>query len=337
MRARSLAAVVLVVVLGGCSQAPRTAPSPSTPTGPEASLVAASDPYLALADELRTHGVEVWWEADLVAAWLDGPASLQQALQRIGALSRAVDAAGVKVADELGYADGITSVAQARSFLTAVRRGLDAAAPGSELLVDAIVPELGCVGGRDAAGTDCATRAREAYPAASIAAVDGYLRDGLIDRLDLSTGLLDAATYAERGLDRDRAQRAAWSRVGDLEWGTMTRLQARKALAAPGGYAGDATSAAEDLAVFVDAPVRAGALAVDVWTWRQAYDGDTVSLLGDDLAPNPLWRGLAERRGSGVELMTHMTPSAMPDDPAAEVRRAAEVFTGVFVAAGTGW
>ncbi|GAB3255494.1 hypothetical protein GCM10027425_15600 [Alteromonas gracilis] len=328
---------VLLVALSGCSGAPEAAPPATPSTGAAPSAIPASDPYLGLARALREEGVEVWWEADLVAAWLDGPTSLTEALRRIGMLSRGVDVVGVKVADELGYADGITSADQARSFLTTVRRGLDSVAPGSEVLVDAIVPELGCVAGRDAAGTACATRARETYPAASISAVDGYLRDGLIDRLDLSTGLLDAATYAERGLDRRRAQEAAWARVSALQWSTRTRLQARKALAAPGGYAGGAAEATADLAVFVDAPVAAGAEAVDVWTWRQAYDGSTVSLLGDDLVANPLWDGLLERRRAGVVLLTHMTPSALPADPGPEVARAAEVFSAVFVAAGTGW
>ena len=94
-----------------------------------------------------------------------------------------------------------------------------------------------------------------------------------------------------------------------------------------------------DVGVYVDTPVSAGASAVDIWTWRQPYDGAVVSLLPASLAPNPLWRALRQARVSGVSLFTHMTPSTLPADPAALAREcdlAATVFSAVFVAAGTG-
>ena len=86
-------------------------------------------------------------------------------------------------------------------------------------------------------------------------------------------------------------------------------------------------------------PSHEGARAVDIWTWRQPYDGATVSLLADSLAPNPLWSALQQARASGVSLVTHMTPSTLPTDPVAlahECDVAATVFSAVFVAAGTG-
>jgi hypothetical protein len=78
---------------------------------------------------------------------------------------------------------------------------------------------------------------------------------------------------------------------------------------------------------------------VDVWTWRQPYDGSTVSLLGAHLAPNPLWDELRTEHRDGVALFTHMTPSTLPTRAGAvdrECDRVAQVFDSVFVAAGTG-
>ncbi|HEY3001632.1 MAG TPA: hypothetical protein VGJ44_04725, partial [Kribbellaceae bacterium] len=153
------------------------------------------------------------------------------------------------------------------------------------------------------------------------------------------TGLLTDSEYAEQGLTRQQAQAEAWAQVGRLGWGSLTTLQARKALAAAGGYAGTDADAASDVDIYVTTPVTAGAKAVDVWTWRQKYEGKTVGLLNADLTPNPLWAALLVQRGHGVRLFTHMTPSAMPADPQAADREcalAAEVFSAVFVAAGTG-
>jgi hypothetical protein len=97
--------------------------------------------------------------------------------------------------------------------------------------------------------------------------------------------------------------------------------------------------AAADLRLYLDLPLAGGAQAVDVWTWRQGYDGDSVGLLAPDLNANALWVGLRARHDAGVTLFTHMTPSTLPTDPPAVARQcavAAEVFDDVFVAAGTG-
>ena len=102
---------------------------------------------------------------------------------------------------------------------------------------------------------------------------------------------------------------------------------------------GRAFPAPPDLDTFVDAPRAGGARAVDVWTWRQPYSGSTVSLLDEALRPNALWVGLRQRRDGGAVFFTHMTPSAMPTDAAGIARECAvvaQVFSAVFVAAGTG-
>ena len=192
---------------------------------------------------------------------------------------------------------------------------------------------------RGEAGRLCAAQAHKAYPAASRAAMRSYLRSGLVDRLDLSTGLLSYSTYAGWGLTLEQAQRRIWAHVDARGWPSMTVLQARKALADAGGYQGTTTDSAADVATYVDAPVEAGARAVDIWTWRQPYDGQTFSLLDPELNHNPLWVDLLAERQRGVRLFTHMTPSQMPTDPDAFVREcdaAASVFKAVFVAAGAG-
>lgn len=344
--------LVLVVLLGAaCTPAlQQAAPGgrqegsgPAT-VGPRQKMtppppVQSGDPYVALARTLHRHGVQVWFEADLVRAWQAGPEVLRAAAVRLGQLARATDVTGFKIADELGYGDGIESVDQGVAFLRAADHALQRTAPGKPLLVDAIVPDLGCLPWRGPTQAACAARARSSYPAADEAALTRYLHTGVVDRLDLSTGLLEASTYVGWGTSLAEAQRDAWEHVRQLGWARSTSLQSRKALAAPGGYAGDASQARSDLAVWVDAPLAAGAAAVDVWTWRQPYDGQTVSLLPASLRANPLWDGLAKRNSDGAVLMTHMTPSAMPAAPAAVERECALVaraFAAVFVAAGTG-
>jgi hypothetical protein len=258
---------------------------------------------------------------------------------RLAHLSSAVEVGGFKVADEIGYDDGLTSPARATAFLHDVRAALTRVAPGRPVLVDAVVPELGCLPWLDDAGDECARRARDRYPAASFEALTGYLRDGLVDRLDLSTGLLGEAAYEHRGTTLAAAQEQAWHRVLDAGWDRLTTLQSRKALAAPGGYAGDDTQADDDLDVFVDIPLAAGARAVDVWTWRQTYRDAQVALLSPDLGANPLWNGLRARHDRAAVLFTHMTPANLPTDPRGVERECAvvaEVFRSVFVAAGTG-
>jgi hypothetical protein len=246
---------------------------------------------------------------------------------------------GFKIADELGYHDGIDSTQQGLAFLAAAHQAMQRVAPKAQILIDMVVPDLGCLPWLGTAGQSCAAQARAATPAASSAAATEYLKTGWIDRLDLSTSLLDASFYASRGMTLEDAQREAWAEVNKLGWGSLTTLQARKALAEPGGFQGSPAQAAADVRLYVQIPADAGASAVDIWTWRQPYDGATVSLLPPSLAPNPLWKDLAGLRTGSPDLLTHMTPSQMPTRGPAFAREcdlAAHVFSGVFVAAGTG-
>jgi hypothetical protein len=323
----------------GASAVATIPPASSSPPQADGTTTATTDRYVALAQTLHRDGVQVWFEADLVKAWLAGPTAFATAAGRLGDLAAATDVTGFKVADEIGYDDGLTSVTQATAFLRDVRDALGKVAPGREILIDAVVLDLGCLPWRDATGRACAQQADARHPAASFTALDSYLRSGLVDRLDLSTGLLTPGAYAARGTTIDGAQREAWHHVLDAGWDRLTTLQSRKALAAPGGYQGDAQQADADLRLHVDLPVAGGAHAVDIWTWRQSYQGAVVGLLGPDLRSNALWVGLRQRRDRGVTLFTHMTPSMLPPSPDSLVREcavAAQVFGAVFVAAGTG-
>lgn len=308
-------------------------PLPGDPSPQQIRAQMASDPYVGVADLLHSRGVRIWWESDLVARWLDGPAAFATAVDRLGVLARQPGTVGFKVADELGYHDDLTSPKVVLRFLRDVRRALGRVAPGKEVLVDAVVLELGCLPRAEEA-EPCAARARAASPASSIDAVTSYLRAGLIDRLDLSTGLGTATQYPDH--DLAKAQDVAWAYVQSGSWPTLTHLQSRKALAQAGGYAGNPTS---DLRVFVEVPHEHKALATDIWTWRQRYQGKSFSLFGDRPTHNPLWAPLMAQRARGVRLFTHMTPSTLPTAPRALAREcnlAARIFSDVFVAAGTG-
>ena len=347
------AALLLVVAAAGCQQksgdgvASAAVASPATDaavergSGPPVVMPEVpGDDYAGLARQLQQAHVHVWFEADLVAAWLAGPASFDTAVSRLGMLADLPGVDGVKIADELGYNDGLRTEDEVVRFLDDSRRALDSRTHHhTKILVDVLVPELGCLAWTDHGSASCATSARDGYPAATEAALTTYLHGGALDAVDLSTGLLDPSTYTSWGLSREQAQDEAWTRVRSLGWEQLASLRARKALAAPGGYQGGSQEAEDDVRTFVDTPVRDGAEAVDIWTWRQPYDGDVVSLLAPDLTPNPLWIALLRARAHGAVLFTHMTPSQMPTDEHArdaEVRRAAQVFDAVFVAAGTG-
>ncbi|HET7389162.1 MAG TPA: hypothetical protein VFJ19_21140 [Nocardioidaceae bacterium] len=305
-------------------------------------LPGVSDPYAHLARALAKRGVRIWFETDLVSSWLQGRTAFDQDLMRLHRLAKIPGVVGFKVADELGYQDGLESAEQARKFLTDARAGLQSVAPGAQLLVDVVVPELGCLPWRTTSGSatvECADRYRRDYPAASIDAITGYLQAGLIDRLDVSTGLEPETTYQAWGLTRLEAQREAWRHIREAGWGSLTVLQARKALAVPGGYSGSPKAAGRAVALYVRTPVAYGAKAVDIWAWRQVTDDQPHSLLAPDDASNPLWRQLARAHADGTRLFTHMRSSTMPLNRHAyrhECDLAAGVFSDVFVAAGTG-
>ena len=196
---------------------------PDVAEPPDRRCSSRGDPYAELARRLHDRGVDIWFEADLVARWLEGPPAFQQGLDRLAQLSAVPGVRGFKVADELGYNDGINSPGQATAFLRDVRAGLARTVPHAQVLIDVVVPELGCLGWTSAGSRTCMDEARSKHPAATEAAVTGYLRAGLVDRLDLSTSLLDEWTYQSWGVSQAHAQEAAWAHVNKLGWQKLTR------------------------------------------------------------------------------------------------------------------
>jgi hypothetical protein len=341
-------AVALATAVAGCGmagpdQGGTTAPVESGPLGtwtppvpaplsPVASYRAAVD--VALADHLR-----VWIEADLVKRWEEGPKWFRAAVSRVAVLANRPGVIGIKVADELGYNDGMNSVSKIRQFLSDTAKALHAATPGKLILVDMVVPQLGCLPGHQPAGSPaaaCAAQAEADYPQLSLPWVDGYLRMHAIDVLDLSTYLQSDGTYAGWGTTTDAAQTVAWREVNRRGWPSLVRLQARKALAHPASYQGTAREAAAAVHTFIDIPLANGARAVDIWTWRQAYEGAMYQLMDPGLRPNVLWDQLAQRRRAGDLLFTHMSPHSVESGLRSDLGKIATVFTSIFLPAGTG-
>ncbi|HTZ44842.1 MAG TPA: hypothetical protein VMB79_13345 [Jatrophihabitans sp.] len=344
MTGRARAALAVLLLCAGCtSAAPGERPSrPSVPASssvPATVLPPATNDYGDAVRAAVRQGLHVWLEADLVKRWQQGPASFRQALRQLSALASIHGVAGIKIADELGYHDGLTSAARISAFLGDAARGLRQYAPGKPLLVDMIVPSLGCLPVQSPPllwSTECQVKSDGQYPQLSLPAVTGYLRLHDVAVLDLSTGLLPDTTYAGWGVTRDIAQQQAWAKVGALGWGSLVTLHARKALAHPGDYPGTSATAESDLRTWVDLPLRDGARAVDVWTWRQQYQGALNRLLDPGLRPNPLWDALLQRRAAGDQLVTHLSPHSLEVGLDADLAMLARVFTAVFIAAGTG-
>jgi hypothetical protein len=306
--------------------------------GPGAPLGTLSK-YADAVDAAHRHGLAVWLEADLVSRWLQGPAALAAGVGRLAELSHHPGVVGVKIADELGEDDGLGSSARVLAFLHDAAAALRPALPsGAEILVDVVVPELGCAPGESVAAQPraaCVVRVRDRWPGATLASIDAVVKSGDVDAVDVSSGLLDSAQYAQWGLTTEQAQRAAWAEIDRRGWGQLVTLRARKAMAVPAPYP-TAAAAAAVLPTFVDAPIAGGARAVDIWTWRQNYDGTTVGLMSPGLRPNALWDGLLARRARGVDLLTHLSPSLLQRGLDADLAQVATVFSGVFLATGTG-
>lgn len=318
----------------GAPPGPPDSPSPLPPvTGGTAAP--PRDDYERAVDAAAQRGIRVWIEADLVKRWLAGEDSFDAAITRVAGLASRPGVAGIKIADELGYQDGLNSASQVQGFLTDTATALNAAAPGRPLLVDLLVPELGCVPGDDgAAAKTCAASQRDKYPQLAMKEVDRYLASHTIDVINLSTYLQSETAYAAWGINRDTAQHAAWQEARRRGWGSLVRLQARKALAHPGGYTASGTAAT--LTTYIDIPRQNGAAAVDIWTWRQPYKNDIYRLADPGLKPNELWRGLLRQRAAGAVLFTHLSPHSLEAGLGPDLDMIATVFTDLFVAAGTG-
>lgn len=334
-----VAAILFIsaLLLGGCDRVAEAHVDAGNDDSARGSQTVAAAPYVKLATSLVARGVDVWVETDLVKAYLAGPARYRQVLAISLDLARRKGVSGIKIADELGYHDG-TTPDTARALVVKAAHDIHAAQPATKVLIDVVVPELGCLSWRPDA-TDgeniCGATARIRDPAASLAAIDSYVATGALDVVDLSPGLGDAAFYAQQGTSRDDAMRFAW-REAVRRWGGRVTLQARKALARPGPYPYTAARAEADVHTYVDIPLAEGAHAVDIWTWAQNYQGQFVTITDPGGQPNALTRALQERRAKGAKLWTHMTPSSLQVNLSRDVADVSAQFDAVFVAAGTG-
>jgi hypothetical protein len=289
---------------------------------------------VAIADHLA-----VWIETDLVKRWEEGTAWFRAAINRVALLANRPGVVGIKIADELGYNDGMNSVSKISQFLTAAAQALHTAAPHKLILVDMVVPQLGCLPGHQAAGSQaaaCAWREQAAYPQLTLPEVDRYLRLHAIDVLDLSTYLLSDSTYKAWGTTADAAQTAAWQEASKRGWPSLVRLQARKALAHPGSYLGSSAQADADLRTYVGIPLAYGAHAVDIWTWDQYYEGQVYRLMNPGMQPNALWKQLERLRQANEVFFTHFSPHSVQSGVQGDLARIATVFTDIFLPAGTG-
>jgi hypothetical protein len=353
---RAAALLLVACLAAGCSGpagaagAPRggataSSPAPSGGSATERSAgTGAGDPLGSLAkyadavDAAHRHGLAVWLETDLVTRWRQGPESLAAGVGRVAELARRPGVVGVKIADELGETDGLDSQERVLAFLRDSRALRAALPPSTKILVDVVVPELGCMPGVARVADmsqQCVDRVRARWPGATLDVVDAAVRSGLLDAVDVSTGLLDQAEYEAWGSTREDAQRAAWREIARRGWSDHVEVRARKAMAVPAPFS-TAAEAAATVPTFVDLPLAGGARAVDIWTWRQRYDGTTVGLMDQGLRSNALWASLLQRRSRGAELLTHFSPSQLQRSLDADLTAVATVFSGVFVAAGTG-
>jgi hypothetical protein len=335
---RAVAASLCTLLAVSACQSKATPPTGSTSEQTVLSSALPRIPYVDLVDTIAAHRAAVWVDVDLVKAWQAGPQRYADVLNIAVKLASRPGVVGIKIADELGYHDGIDTPDRARQFLAQASTGIRSRLPGTKILVDMIVPQLGCVAwaAEQAERLDCSTAAGNTSPAATIDAVDTYLASKTIDVLDLSAGLRDPEDYRVWKTTRDEAMRAVWKEVVRRQWNVLVTLQARKALAHAGSYAGDTAQAEQDLRTFVDIPLANGARAVDIWAWRQQYKGATYRLFDPGLHSNPLIAGLARRRAAGARLITNMTPSSLEVSAETDVKAATAIFGSIFVAAGAG-
>jgi hypothetical protein len=349
---RAAAAVLCTLLAVSSCQSVTTAPIGSTaapigstaaPTGSEVRQSVVSTampraPYVDMVDMVAAQRAKVWVEVDLVKAWEKGPQRYADVLNIAVKLASRPGVVGIKIADELGYHDGLDTTERTRAFLAQASRDIRSRLPGTKILVDMVVPQFGCLAwaSGQAERLSCANAAAKTSPAATIDAVDTYLAAKTFDVLDLSAGLLDQATYRAWGTTRDEAMLAVWKEAVRRQWGALVTLQARKAMAHPGSYQGSTAQAEADLHTFVDIPLANGAQAVDIWAWRQLYQGSIDRLYDPGLRTNPLIAGLARRRAAGAHLFTHMSPSSVEVSLKTDVSAATAIFGSVFVAAGAG-
>src|SRR6185437_1596325 len=105
-----VAAVVVAVAVGIVVARPDGGPARATGPSPAPLLTSPPHtPYAQAVDAAHRNGLRIWIESDLVKRWRAGPESFTSAIASITELARRPGVVGVKIADELGYHDGLDS------------------------------------------------------------------------------------------------------------------------------------------------------------------------------------------------------------------------------------
>ena len=292
-------------------------------------------PYLSAVHKARALGLDVWLDADLAGRWRAGPATFRAGVAQVARLADATGVQGVRVANELGQGDPWWTTSRLTAFFADVDASLRSRTGRRlQIAVDVVVPELGCLPGSSSVGA-LACRADALKDPITLTSLGAVASGGHLDRLIVGPDLLDPAVYRSWGTSVDQAATAAWQTLLAQPWASQVDIQARKALTFPLPY-DSAASAAADLPTACDVPLDAGVPSMDVWAWQRTYQGVTVGLLGPNASTNPLWAGLQSRADRGDVLYTQFSPSQVRTSVSSDLRTIASVFSGVYIAAGTG-
>lgn len=296
-----------------------------------------TDSMKAAADK----GMQVWIETDLVQPWLKGPDAFDAAVEQLAFEAKTVpQVVGFKIADELGQSQKSTATpADALKFLHDARAALHANAPGKLVAIDLIGYDLGCVPNSTGKAHDACIEKNAGLDARlSLDTIDKIVASGYIDMLDVTTYMLDPATYqADFNVTRTQAQQAAFEEVKHRGWEKEITVNTRKALSWPTkAPIMDPDGAAAMVPDFIDTPIQAGAAGVDVWSWSQKWgqSGAVVHLMSPNYTSNALWDALVQRHDKGDKLYVHYTPSYSEGTLAQDMDHMSKAFTAVFVAAG---
>ena len=264
-----------------------------------------------------------------------------RASRRVAELASRPGVVGIKIADELGYHDGLdTPEPRSARSCDATATALRQRRPGKLILVDMIVPELGCLPGQQPPlrwATICAARARGDYPQLALPAVDS-LRGQRRHRRARPEHLDPAAEDVRRlGLGRDH--RAAAGLAG----GRPARLGHGGSPCTPGGPSRTPAATRPAPRTPTRSCARSSTCRSPPVPGRSTCGPGARSTRGRSTgcwtracAPTPCGWALRQRRAAGAVLFTHFTPSSVEVGLDADLAALASVFTDVFIAAGTG-
>ncbi|MFD1939223.1 MULTISPECIES: hypothetical protein [Nonomuraea] len=272
-------------------------------------------------------GLRVWIDTDLADDWKAG--KLAEAVKRVGALALQQGVTGIRFSSQLGYNQTFTSAEEIDRFVTEAAAALRDAVPGRKLALHTVVPVLGC-----GANEACKTEIGKKYPLLDPERVGAWLSKGLVDQLSLDNGHL-ATEYAAWKIDAAAAQRNQWIQVRARAWDAYATIGAEDAVfTAPGSSKLTADQALKTITERVATPLQSDAAeTVTLWTRWQDAKGAVNRVLGEKLAGNATWEQLARLSEVKPRLATLYNPATPEVDVATDLKKYAEVFGQVYLAA----